>query len=163
MSVLLHVTTSVAWLGAVGVFLALAVTGLVAGAEVLGRSAYAVMGVIGWWVIVPLCVASLVTGIVSAVCTPWGLIRYYWVIIKLLITVIATALLLLHMGPIDRIAHLATSADWSSTASPGLRVQLIVQSAAAVFALLLATGLSVYKPRGQTRFRRLRAADAREG
>lgn len=140
----------------------MAVAGVVAGAEVLGRSAYAVMGVIGWWVIVPLCVASLITGIVSAVGTPWGLTRYYWVIVKLLITVVATALLLLHMGPIDRIALLAASADWSSTASPGLRVQLVGQSVAALLALMVATGLSVYKPRGRTRFRRLRSADVRE-
>ena len=46
------------------------------------------------FVIVPLAIASLLTGVVQALATPWGLFRHYWVVIKLFLTVFATLVLL---------------------------------------------------------------------
>ena len=45
----------------------------------------------------PLCFASLFSGLVQSLGTEWGLFRHYWVLFKLLINVLPTALLLLHM------------------------------------------------------------------
>ncbi|MEU9702618.1 hypothetical protein [Streptomyces sp. NPDC047981] len=146
-----HVATSVGWFGAVVVFLALAVTGLTTKDALTARSAYITMGVTGWYVIVPLCLASLVTGVASSLGTTWGLLRHYWVTVKLAITVLATGALLLHMPPISHIANAAAAPTWSSDTLTGLRAQLVVQSAAALVALLLATALSMYKPQGRTR------------
>ena len=61
----MHVTASVGWLGAVVAFLALAVAGLATGDPQLARGAYLAMDVTAWFVIVPLCFASLATGIVG--------------------------------------------------------------------------------------------------
>ncbi len=66
------------------------------------RAAYLVMELIGWFVLVPLSLASLLTGLVQALGTKWGLFRHYWVLFKLLITVLATIVLLMYMR------HLAT-------------------------------------------------------
>ena len=52
---------------------------------------------------------SFSTGIVEGLGTPWGLLRNYWVVTKLVLTVIATLLLLLHTQPIDRASLLAGS------------------------------------------------------
>ncbi|UUN31446.1 hypothetical protein KK483_27280 [Streptomyces sp. FIT100] len=147
-----HVTASVGWFGAIAVFLALAVTGLVARDAVTVRSVYAAMGVTGWYVIVPLCFASLATGIVSAVGTAWGLLRHYWVTVKLAITVLATGALLLHMPPISHIADASAAPGWTGDDLVGLRTQLVVQSGAALLVLLGATALSVFKPQGRTRY-----------
>jgi hypothetical protein len=147
-----HVTASVGWLGAVAVFLALAVAGLTGQDAQTARSAYVAMELSGWYVIVPLAFASLLTGVLSAVGSTWGLLRYYWVTVKLLITVLATIALLVHMQPIGHIADVAAGADWSQTELHGLRVQLVLQSGAALLALLVATALSVYKPQGRTRY-----------
>ncbi|MFJ8664041.1 hypothetical protein [Streptomyces sp. NPDC093795] len=147
-----HVTVSVGWFGAVAVFLALAVTGLTAQDALTVRSVYVTMGVAGWYVILPLCFASLVTGVVSSLGTTWGLLRYYWVTVKLAITVLATGALLLHMPPISHIARAAAAPDWSGGTLTGLRTQLVIQSAAALVVLLLAIGLSTYKPQGRTRY-----------
>lgn len=147
-----HVTASVGWFGAVAVFLALAVTGLVARDALTVRSVYVAMGVTGWYVIVPLCFASLATGIVSAVGTTWGLLRHYWVTVKLAITVPATGALLLHMPSVSRIADSATAPQWTADDLVGLRTQLVVQSGAALLVLLGATALSVFKPQGRTRY-----------
>ncbi len=73
----------------------------------LVRAAYLVMGVTTWFVIVPLALVSLFTGIVSSLITRWDLFRYYWVLMKLVITALATPILLVHTQPIDRLSSVA--------------------------------------------------------
>lgn len=131
-----HVTASVGWLGAVGAFLALAVTGAVTADALAARAMYLAMARIGWWVLVPLSLASLATGVV----------------IKLGMTVPATGLLLLHMRPIDQMARVAARASVSGADLGGLRTQLVLDAGAALVVLLVTAALSVYKPRGLTPF-----------
>lgn len=128
--------------------------GLTATDTLMVRAAYLAMALTGWWVIVPLCLASLVTGLVQGLGTPWGLFRHYWVLIKLLMTVLATVVLLVHMQPIDYMADVAGAAPVSGAARRRVGVQLVVDAGAALLVLLVATTLSVYKPRGLTRFGR---------
>jgi len=103
-----HVTSSVGWLGAVAAFLALSIAGVTSQDAQMVRSAYLAMNLIAWFVIVPLCFASLLTGLVSSLGTPWGLFRHYWVLMKLLITLPATLVLLVHMQPIGLLAGAAS-------------------------------------------------------
>ena len=147
-----HVTASVGWLGAVAAFLALAIAGLTSGDTQMVRAAYLAMGLTGWFVIVPLSLASLLTGLVQALGTTWGLFRHYWVLAKLLITVVATILLLVHMQPVGHLARVVAVTTLVSGQLAGMRVQLVADAAAALVALLMATGLSVYKPRGLTAY-----------
>jgi hypothetical protein len=142
----LHVVCSVGWFGAVAAFLALAVGGLAGG----DRAAYASMDSIARWVIVPFAFASLATGIVQSLVTPWGVFRHYWIVAKLAITVLATLLLLVHMQPIGR----AAVAPPSGAEFRGLQIQLVVDAGAAMAALLAAAALAVYKPRGLTPYGR---------
>ncbi len=67
-----HVTSSVGWLGAVAVFLALAVAGLTSQNAQTVRTAYLAMELTGRLVLVPLSLASLLTGLVQALGTGWG-------------------------------------------------------------------------------------------
>jgi len=155
-----HVTTSVGWLGAVLVFLVLAVVGLRSGDPQLARAAYLAMGVTGTYVIVPLCLASLASGIVQSLASKWGVLRHYWVLIKLVLTVFATGLLLLHTRVIRQMAEIAASGTLSDLAQRGMRVQLVFDASAAAAILIVATALAVYKPRGLTRLgRRKPSAD----
>jgi uncharacterized membrane protein len=151
-ALVLHVTSSVGWLGAVATFLALVIVGLTNRDTQIVRACYLAAGLIGWWVIVPFCLASLVTGLIQSLGTTWGLVRHYWVIAKLLITVVATVLLLVHMQPVSVVAQAAAETTLSSTDLRGLRVQLVADASAALAALLLTTVLSVFKPRGLTRY-----------
>jgi hypothetical protein len=146
-----HVLVSVGWFGAVGAFLALAIAGLTGDGEQLVRAAYLAMGLTGWFVIVPLSVAALFTGVVLSAGTSWGFFRYYWVVIKLVITVIATLVLLVHMQPISALADAAGTASFSTATLEALRGQVVFQAAAALVVLIVATALSVYKPPGRTR------------
>lgn len=146
-----HITASVGWLGAIAGFLALAITGLTSQDPQRVRAAYLAMELIAWDVIVPLSIASLVTGIVQSLGTAWGLFRHYWVIFKLVINVASTVLLLVHMQP---ITHLAGVAAQTTVASGNyrLQIQLIADASYALLALLVATTISVYKPRGLTAY-----------
>lgn len=104
-----HVASSVGWLGAIAAYIALNVPVLTAADVQLVRAAHLMMAPVAWYAVVPLAVASLVTGIVQSLGTPWGLLRHYWVVISLLMTVFATAILLLHLRDVDALA--ARAAD----------------------------------------------------
>ena len=147
-----HVTTSVGWLGAVAVFLALAVTGLTSDDPQTVRGVYVAAKVTTWLVIVPLNLTALLTGLVQSLGTTWGLFRHYWVLIKLLLTVVATVLLLLHTQPIGSVADAALSGPVAGDDLRDLRVQLVGDAVAALLLLLTTTALSVWKPRGLTRY-----------
>jgi hypothetical protein len=147
-----HVISSVGWFGAVAAFLALAVAGLASQDAQMVRAAYLAMELTGWFVIVPLSLVSLLTGLALSLGTTWGLFRHYWVLAKLLMTIPAIALLLLHMQPISRMAGVAAETTLSRADLGGLRIQLVAYAGAALIVLLVATMLSMYKPRGWTRY-----------
>ncbi len=147
-----HVTTSVGWLGAVAAFLVLSVAGLRSEDPQIARSAYVAMGLTAWYLILPLCLASLATGLVQSLVTPWGLFRHYWVLIKFLITVLSTLILFVHMRPITYVAGVAASGALAAGDLRRLRIQLAADAAFALVALLVNTVLSIYKPRGLTRY-----------
>ena len=146
-----HVTSSVGWLGAVVGFLALAVAGLTSEDAQLVRAAYLAMDATGWFVLVPLSVASLLTGLLQSLGTKWGLFRHYWVLFKLLINVFATIVLLLYMQTLDHFAGVAAETTSSMDDLGMLRSPSpVLHAAVAVLLLVVATGLAVYKPRGMT-------------
>jgi hypothetical protein len=154
-----HVISSVGWLGAIGVFLALAVVGLTSDDAQLVRAVYIAAEPITWFVIVPFALASLVTGVVQSLGTTWGLFRHYWILFKLLISVIATVVLLLYTETVGFFADLAADsrADLSKLRAP----TFVLHSGVALALLVAATVLAVYKPRGMTRYGRRKRQDQR--
>lgn len=149
-----HVTSSVGWIGAVATFLALAIAGLTSTNDQIVRTAYLAMELIGWCVIVPFSIASLLTGLVQSLGTSWGLFRNYWIVAKLLITVFASALLLVHMQVASRMASVVAGTTIGAGDFHGMRIQLVGDAVAAIVVLLVATALSVFKPQGLTRYGR---------
>jgi hypothetical protein len=154
-----HLLTSVGWIGAVGAFLALAVVGLTSPDTALERGSYLAMGVTGWYVITPLALATLVIGTLQALGTPWGLVRHYWVLAKLAITVVAVAVLLVKLGTISKLAEVAAHSPVSAPELLADRLELVVHSGGGLLVLIIPVVLSVYKPRGRTPFDRI-ARDA---
>jgi hypothetical protein len=147
-----HVTSSVGWLGAVGAFLALAIAGVSSHDAQIVRAAYLAMHLTTWFVIVPLSLAALLTGIIQSLGTTWGLFRHYWIVTKLLLTILATIILLVHTQPIDRVAAVAAQTTLATGDLRQLRIQLVGDACAALFVLLVTTMLSVYKPWGMTSY-----------
>ncbi len=157
-----HVTSSVGWLGAVAGSLALAVAGLTSQDAQTVRAVYLTMELTGWYVLIPLSLASLLTGLVQSLGTTWGLFRHYWVLVKLLINVFATIVLLMYMQTLSYLADVAAETTVSSGDLRGLRdPSPILHAGAALLLLLVATTLAVYKPRGMTRYGRRRQDEQR--
>jgi hypothetical protein len=148
----LHVISSVSLLGAIAAFLALAVAGLTSQNAQMMRAVYPAMQVIARFVIVPLAFASLLTGLIQSLGTPWGLLRHYWVLVKLLLTVFATAVLLQKIELIDYAASLATEKSLPDADLREAGIQLVVHAAGGLLALLVPVLLSIYKPQGMTRY-----------
>jgi Predicted integral membrane protein (DUF2269) len=147
-----HVLSSIGWFGALMVFLAHSVASLVSGDANVVRSVCIAMGLTAWFVILPLSLASVVTGVVQALGTAWGLVRHYWVLAKLLLTAFATAILLLKLSPISDLAAAAGEATFSSTSLVDLKQSLLVHGVGGLVVLLVITVLAVYKPAGITPF-----------
>jgi hypothetical protein len=149
-----HITFSVGWLGAVIAYLALAIAGLNSQNAQMVRAAYLSMELIGWFVIVPFSLATLSIGLVQSLATQWALFRYYWILVKFLLTTGAIIILLLHMQAVSRMSGVAAGTILSSADFRALRIQLVVHAAGGLLVLLAATTLSVYKPWGMTPYGR---------
>jgi uncharacterized membrane protein len=140
-----HVATSVGWLGAVLAYIALDVTAVISDDGQRVGAAYSAMEVIAAYAIVPLVLASVVIGTLNALGTSWGLFQHYWVLLKFLLTLVASVVLLVESRTISSLAEAAAiGADPQSL--PGT----LPHSVGGLVVLLLVTILSVYKPRGVT-------------
>lgn len=144
-----HLAVSVGWIGAVAAYLALDVAAVTSSDPQTLRAAYMGMGAIATSVIVPLALASLVSGVVLSLGTKWGLLRHWWVVISLLLTIFATVVLLVET---QTVAELAARAADPAADADDLR-QLggtLVHSIGGSVVLLVVLVLNVYKPRGLT-------------
>ncbi len=146
-----HITLAVGWIGAVAGYIALDVAAATSQDAQTLRAAYLAMELIAWYVIVPLALASLLTGLVMSLGTKWGLFRHYWVLISLLLTIIATVVLLVETQTISYFADIAAD---PTTSSDDLRAlgSTLVHSVGGTVVLLVILVLNVYKPRGMTRY-----------
>ena len=146
-----HITSSVGWLGAAVGFLAHAIAGLTSEDAQLVRAAYLIMELTGWYVLVPLSLASLATGLIQSLGTKWRLIRHYWVFVKFALTVFATIILLTFMrgfGDLARVAMEPASSGGHFGGHGG--ASPVVHAGLGILVLLATVVLSVYKPWGKT-------------
>ena len=145
----IHLTCSIGWLGAVVAYLALDLTVATSRDPQLVRAAWIGMGTIVTAVILPLALASLVTGLVMALGTKWGLFRHWWVLISFVLTVVATLVLVSETRVVSSIA--ARAADPGTPAEQLLSYPpTLLHSVGGLVVLLVVQVLNVYKPQGLT-------------
>lgn len=144
-----HLTVSVGWIGVVVAYLALGISAANSTDVETVRAAWTAMELLGWFVIVPLALASLVTGVIMALGTKWGLFRHYWVLISFGLTLFSTIVLVLHMPTVSRTADIARTVEGArlealggDLAHPGIGLVI----------LLFVQVLNIYKPQGHTRY-----------
>jgi hypothetical protein len=143
------VVVSVGWLGAAYLMLVL---GIVAtgSAPALRHDRYALLHVFDQAAMIPMSLAALVTGLVVAVGTQWGLLRFYWVTVKLVTTVAGMVFAGLY---VSRMAIRAAALTATNTHADLFPVDLQIRIGAIVMVTMLTvnTTLSVFKPWGRTR------------
>lgn len=142
-----HVGSSVGWLGAVVAYLVLDVAAVTSRNPEVARAAFVAMELVVVSAIVPLALVSLAVGVLNALGTPWGLFRHWWVVVKLLLTLVATVVLLVQVPGIRSMAEAARSG-----ADPSGLLGTLAHSIGGLAVLVVVTLLSTYKPRGLTRY-----------
>jgi hypothetical protein len=155
-----HVASSVGWFGAVASFLALAVAGLTSQDAEMVRGTYFAMELAGWYVIMPFCLAALLTGLVMSLGTRWGLFRHYWVLMKFLISLIAALILFGFTQTLGSLGELAANRTLSIDELRTLNQSPALHSGGGLLALLVTTILAVYKPWGMTPYGRRKQSSA---
>jgi len=142
-----HLTCSVGWIGAVVAYLALGVAAVTSPDVETVRAAWTGMDVTGWWAIVPLAIAALITGLIMSLGTQWGLFRHYWVVFSLALTILCTVVLVLHMPTVTAMAKLARNVDGADLRALGGD---LFHPGVGLLVLLAIAVLNVYKPAGLT-------------
>jgi hypothetical protein len=161
-----HVTFSVGWLGAVAAFLVLSIAGLTSHDAEVVRGAYLSMDLISRFIVIPMCFAAVATGLFQALGTPWGLFRYYWILVKFGLAIFATIALLVHQfvamaEAAKRVSGAAAETLFSTDLGP-LKTELVRAPSLAILLLLGVTTLGVYKPWGLTRYGRRKQQERRK-
>ena len=143
----LHLICSIGWIGAVLTYVALGISAVTSQDPAAVRAAWSGMALTGWWVIVPLAIAALLTGLVMSLGTPWGLIRHYWVLISFVLTLVSSLVLILHMPSVSTMASAAKQMDGPDVRSLGGD---LFHPSVGLAVLLLIALLNVFKPAGVT-------------
>jgi hypothetical protein len=137
-----HIATAVGVLGTDAVLLALGIAGM---RESSPETIYPAASLVGSWLVAPLAVTALITGTLLGVLTQWGLVRYWWVAIKLAITVVLNVILFLALVPLLRdTADKAMAGEAFTNAD---QMPVVVAPLAAVTLLAVNVVLAVFKPR----------------
>lgn len=146
-----HVVSAGAWIGIDVVVAVLVMTGWFAEDPATRGLAYQALGT---FVVLPMLVAGmacLASGLLLGLATKWGLVRYWWVLVKLVLNVMLCALIVVALRPgMDDVA--AGGRDIAAGGVPSTDLStLFFPPAVSLTLLSLAVVLSVYKPWGRVR------------
>ncbi len=161
-----HILSAAAWVGVDVLVAVLVVIGMTAGPQTAGL-AYQALGsfVVGPMLTAALCTSA--TGLLLGWGTRWGLVRYWWVLVKLVITVVLTVLVVVALAPM--MPDVVTHGERLAAGEPltGDVGDLVFPPVVSLAALSAATVLSVFTPWGRIRrhrrHRRPAAARSRAG
>jgi hypothetical protein len=147
----LHVVTAVGWLGTDLVLLTLGIAGLTGAAD--RAVVYPAAALVGEALFVPLTFVVWLVGVLNALGTPWSLLKWWWVAVKLGIVTLMLGLVTFALYP-----NLAAAAEQGAALAEQQRLNLVIAPAVSSSLLLFSTVLSTYKPWGRTRRREQRRA-----
>jgi uncharacterized membrane protein len=149
-----HIIAGGVWLGLDAAFAVLFVTALSTDDPGKAAACYQVLEIVVVWPMLTAGLVSLVSGVTLGLGSRYGLVRYWWVAVKLVINLLFVTLILIGLGPeVHRVADLGRQlAQDPSTDVPvgNLAYPLVVGPALLLTAMLL----SVFKPWGRIRGRR---------
>ncbi|MFF1732600.1 DUF2269 family protein [Streptomyces sp. NPDC058247] len=157
-TLVVHVTSSACWLGLTLGLVALTVTAITTGSDPMVEGACRAMKVFTDWLVIPLALLTLLSGLLLSLGTPWGLARHRWVYAKFWLTLATTAASIFALRPGVNAAVAAVTAGTPLPRPSDLVAGTIVS----LTAYLFMTVISVLKPWGLTRRGRKQQLAARK-
>lgn len=146
-TLVVHVAASAGWLGLILGLLALALTAYTTESASAIEASYRSMKVFTDWLVLPLALLTLTSGLVLSLGTKWGLARHRWVFVKFWVTLATTTASVLMLRPgVSRAADIVASGGM--VAEPR---DLLMGPAVSLTAYVFMTVVSVLKPWGLTR------------
>jgi hypothetical protein len=142
-----HVAASAAWLGLTLGLLALALTAATTESAPMIEAACRSMKVFTDWLVIPVALLTLLSGLVLSLGTKWGLARHHWVLTKFWLTLVTITASVFALRP-GVNAAVETVASGSPPADP---LDLVMGPVVSFSAYVFMTVISVLKPWGLTR------------
>ena len=151
---LLHVITSVGWLGIHLGNIMFVLTGLLTTDPGTQRTAFLAVDLLGGMVLIPISLLSFTTGVVLGLGTKWGLVRNWWVLTKFVLTLVPVILIPLSLLPgYTDLADAVTAAPDGTLADVGEHGTSMVGAAVVSTTMYVTSAvLSIFKPWGRTRW-----------
>jgi uncharacterized membrane protein len=149
----LHIGSAGIWLGLDATMAVLVATAATTDDALRKTSVFQVLELVAIWPMLVTGVTCLVTGIVLGLGSKYGLFRYWWVLVKLVLNLVLSSLVLISLAP-----ELRHDADVTATMSAAEVIAFPIGDLAfppvvSPTALVIAIVLSVFKPWGRIRKR----------
>lgn len=150
-ALVVHIVSAGTWFGLDVVMAVIVFTSLTTDSQSTKALAYQALETFVLWPLVASGVVCLASGVLLGLGTTYGLIRYWWVTIKLVLNIVLTTLVLVALRP--GVSELADQARRSAAGEIVTFVEsnIIFPPVVSTTALLVAFLLSVFKPWGRIR------------
>lgn len=147
----LHIVSAGAWVGIDVLLATLVLTAWFTSSAQVAAVAYQALGLFVWWPMAVSALACLLTGLLLGLGTKYGLVKYWWVAVKLVMNLVLCTLVLVLLRP-----GLADVEEYGSALARGRDTGLDVSflffpPVVSLTALTFAMVLSVFKPWGRVR------------
>ncbi len=152
-ALVLHIVSGIGWMGADIVLFILLVTGLTTDDGALAAACYRAVAVFVPVAVPVLALGMLATGLLLGWGTRWGVLRYWWVVVKLALGTIMVVLVFLSLLPgVNDLetADATLTADAVRDSLGSATDQMLYPPIVSFLMLATAAILSVYKPWKQT-------------
>jgi uncharacterized membrane protein len=148
---LVHIASAGAWLGIDVVMAVLVFTALRTDDDRTKALSFEALELVAVWPLLTLGMVCLLTGILLGLGSRYGLVRYWWVVVKLALNLVLSGLVLVALAPeVADAAGRARQFDAGLPAPLGVG-DLIFPPIVSPTALLVAMVLAVFKPWGRIR------------
>jgi hypothetical protein len=150
----LHVISGIGWMGVDIALFVLLMTARSTDDPIVVISGFSAIRMIVPIAVPPLSISIIITGLILGLGSRWGLVRYWWVLVKLLLSLVMVVLVFVSLVPgVNDIAVRFTpdmSADAVRASLGTIPTMLLFPPVVSFLMLGVATVLSIFKPWDRT-------------
>ena len=148
-TLIVHIVSAGAWIGIDVIVAVLVLTGWFSDALETRSLAYQALAAFVVWPMLASGLVSLASGLLLGLGTKWGLVRYWWVLVKLVLNLVLCILILVLLQPMMPDVGQHGRDLLTVAADPATVSQLFFPPAVSLTTLTFATLLAVVKPWGR--------------